>query len=115
MLNTYDHPDAEALAASVAEVIDSMTQLISAARERDEVELIYVNDNRGDFSAGRDELVRSAMHGERPDLVEPIVPGADCTFLTKVRHSAATEAAGSTCTPTTSMSASRNSWARTTA
>jgi nicotinamidase-related amidase len=88
MLNTYDHPDAEALAASVADVLDSVTQLISTARERDDVELIYVNDNRGDFSAGRDELVQSAMHGERPDLVEPIVPDADATFLTKVRHSA---------------------------
>jgi nicotinamidase-related amidase len=88
MLNTYDHPDAEALAASVAVVIDPITRLISAACERDDVDLIYVNDNRGDFSAGRDELVRAALHGEHPELVEPIVPSSDCTFLTKVRHSA---------------------------
>jgi nicotinamidase-related amidase len=88
MLNTYAHPDADELATSVAEVIDPITRLISAARERDDVELIYVNDNRGDFSAGRDELVRAALQGEHPELVEPIVPGAGCTFLTKVRHSA---------------------------
>jgi nicotinamidase-related amidase len=88
MLNTYDHPDAEALAASVAEVVDPMTQLISTARERDDVDLIYVNDNRGDFSASREDIVQSALHGERPDLVEPIVPDADCAFLIKVRHSA---------------------------
>ncbi|MDT5188254.1 MAG: hypothetical protein QOI28_505 [Mycobacterium sp.] len=88
MLNTYDHPDAEALAASVAEVIGPITQLISTARDRDDVELIYVNDNHGDFSAGRHELARAALHGERPELVKPIVPDADCTFLTKVRHSA---------------------------
>jgi nicotinamidase-related amidase len=88
MLNTYDHPDAEALAASVAEVIGPITQLISTARDRDDVELIYVNDNRGDFNAGRHELARAALHGERPELVKPIVPDADCTFLTKVRHSA---------------------------
>jgi nicotinamidase-related amidase len=88
MLNTYDHPDADELAASVADVIDPITRLISAARKRDDVELIYVNDNRGDFSAGRGELVRAALQGEHPELVEPIVPGADSTFLTKVRHSA---------------------------
>jgi nicotinamidase-related amidase len=88
MLNTYDHPDAEALAANVAKVIDPITQLISTAREQDDIELIYVNDNRGDFSAGRDELVRSALDGARPELVEPIVPDADLPFLTKVRHSA---------------------------
>lgn len=88
MLNTYDHPDAEVLAASVGAVIDPITQLISTARERDDVELVYINDNRGDFSAGRDELVHAALHGRRPELVEPIVPDADCPFLTKVRHSA---------------------------
>jgi nicotinamidase-related amidase len=88
MLNTYDHPDAEVLAANVADVIDPITQLISTARERDDVELVYVNDNRGDFSAGRDELVDAALRGRRPDLVEPIAPDADCPFLTKVRHSA---------------------------
>jgi nicotinamidase-related amidase len=88
MLNTYDHPDADALAANVAKVIDPMTQLIAEARERDDVELIYVNDNRGDFSAGREEVVQAALNGARPELVEPIVPSADLAFLTKVRHSA---------------------------
>jgi nicotinamidase-related amidase len=88
MLNTYDHPDAEALAASVAEVIEPMVQLIATASERDDVDLIYVNDNRGDFSTGREGIVQSALHGERPDLVEPIVPDSHCAFLTKVRHSA---------------------------
>jgi nicotinamidase-related amidase len=32
--------------------------------------------------------VRSALHGERPDLVESIVPDDDCRLLMKVRHSA---------------------------
>ncbi len=30
----------------------------------------------------------SALEGQRPDLVKPIVPDKDCRFLTKVRHSA---------------------------
>lgn len=32
--------------------------------------------------------MRSALHGVRPDLVEPIVPDDDCLLLMKVRHSA---------------------------
>lgn len=88
MLNTYDHPDAEQLAANVAEIIDPLADLIARARSRDDVDLVYVNDNRGDFGADRRDLVRAALHGERADLVEPIAPGEGCMFLPKVRHSA---------------------------
>ena len=35
-----------------------------------------------------DDIVKSALDGERPDLVEPIVPDRETRFLTKVRHSA---------------------------
>ena len=49
---------------------------------------IYVNDNYGDFTANQEDLVRRALDGERPDLVEPIVPQDGARFLQKVRHSA---------------------------
>ena len=88
MLNAYQHEDAELLIPNVADVIDPLAGLISVARERDDVDLIYVNDNYGDFTADHDDIVRSALHGARPDLVKPIVPDNDCRFLTKVRHSA---------------------------
>jgi nicotinamidase-related amidase len=88
MLNTYDHPDAEQLAAHVAEIVDPLADLIRRTRSRDDVDLVYVNDNHGDFSADSRDLVRAALHGERPDLVEPVVPDEGCAFLTKVRHSA---------------------------
>jgi nicotinamidase-related amidase len=88
MLNPYQHRDAEPLAASVGEIVEPLANLVSRAHERDDVELIYVNDNYGDFAASRDDLVRGALEGERSDLVEPIVPPDECPFLTKVRHSA---------------------------
>jgi nicotinamidase-related amidase len=88
MLNPYDHPDAERLIAGVDEIIEPLADLLSRARQRDDVELIYVNDNYGDFTASRDQLVRRALDGKRSDLVQPIVPTAECKFLTKVRHSA---------------------------
>lgn len=88
MMNTYRHPDAEKLVPQVAEIIDPLTKLVTAARDRDDVELIYVNDNYGDFSAEFSDIVQAALDGERPDLVEPIVPGEGCRLMTKVRHSA---------------------------
>jgi nicotinamidase-related amidase len=88
MLNAYRHEDAELLVPNVTDIIDPLAGLIAKARDRDDVDLIYVNDNYGDFAADHDDIVRSALEGERPDLVKPIVPDKDCRFLTKVRHSA---------------------------
>lgn len=88
MMNAYRHPDADKLAPNVAEIIDPLAGLVAKARDRDDVALIYVNDNYGDFSAQFSDLVAAALDGERPDLVEPIVPGDGCQLLTKVRHSA---------------------------
>jgi nicotinamidase-related amidase len=88
MLNAYRHEDAELLAPNVADIIDPLSRLIESARDRDDVDLIYVNDNYGDFTADQGDIVRSALEGERPDLVKPILPQDDSRFLTKVRHSA---------------------------
>lgn len=88
MMNTYRHPDAEKLAPHVAEIMDPMARLVAQAHHRDDVDLIYVNDNYGDFSAEFSDIVQSALHGERPDLVEAIVPQKGCRVMTKVRHSA---------------------------
>jgi len=88
MLNPYQHEDAELLIPNVADIIDPLARLVSAALEREDVDLIYVNDNYGDFTADFAEIVRSARNGARPDLVEPVVPQSDCLILTKVRHSA---------------------------
>jgi len=88
MFNAYRHEDAELLTPQVEEIIDPLARLISEAGNRDEIDLIYVNDNYGDFTAQFGDIVRSALDGERPDLVEPIVPQEGCRMLTKVRHSA---------------------------
>ena len=88
MLNTYAHEDADVLADNVAGIVDPLAGLISRARERDDVELIYVNDNYGDFTADFDDLVDAALNGKRPELVTPIAPHEGCQRLLKVRHSA---------------------------
>ena len=88
MFNDYRHEDAEKLAPSVSDIIEPVAGLVWAARKRDDVDLIYINDNYGDFTANQEDLVRRALDGERPELVEPIVPQDGARFLQKVRHSA---------------------------
>jgi hypothetical protein len=63
-------PDAEQLAESVSTIFEPLTQLIARTGERDDVDLIYVNDNHGDFTADYDAIIQAALDGERPDLVE---------------------------------------------
>jgi nicotinamidase-related amidase len=88
MLNTYDHQDAELLVPNVAEIVEPLAGLISRGHDRDDVDLIYVNDNYGDFTADFDDIVDAALHGSRPELVSPIAPDENCRRLLKVRHSA---------------------------
>jgi nicotinamidase-related amidase len=88
MLNAYQHRDADLLVANVEPIVEPLASLIARAKADDAVDLVYVNDNYGDFTAGRDDLVRSALAGRRPDLVEPILPDDDSRLLMKVRHSA---------------------------
>ncbi len=88
MLNSYEHDDAEVLIPNVAKIVEPLADLVSRARQADDVDLIYVNDNYGDFTAEFSDIVRSALDGARPDLVKPILPAEDSRLLTKVRHSA---------------------------
>jgi nicotinamidase-related amidase len=88
MLNAYQHADADLLIPNVEKIIEPITEVVECARDRDGVDLIYVNDNYGDFTADFSDLIDAAMQGERPDLVEPILPAKSCRMMSKVRHSA---------------------------
>jgi nicotinamidase-related amidase len=86
MLNRYEHEDAEPLLESVKEMTPRLRDLIAHARER-ELLVAYVNDNHGDWTAGREELAEAAMGGAAPALVEPLLPPPDLPFIVKARHS----------------------------
>ncbi len=88
MMNTYQHPDAEELIPNVEKIVEPLADLIRRARAHDGVDVVYVNDNYGDFVAQFADIVRAAEDGARPDLVKPIVPADDLRVMTKVRHSA---------------------------
>lgn len=86
MLNRYEHQDAEPLLESVTAVVPRLQELIADARER-ELLVAYVNDNQGDWTAGRGELAAAAMDGAAPSLVQPLLPPPDLPFIVKARHS----------------------------
>jgi nicotinamidase-related amidase len=86
MLNHYDHEDADRLMPSVRAALPAMRELLARAQAQD-VPVVYVNDNHGDWSACRPELVERALRGRAPELVEPIAPPPDVGFVVKARHS----------------------------
>lgn len=87
MLNPYDHSGADKLAQQAEQRIDAVRSLVERTRERG-IDLVYVNDNYEDFTATSEDIAKSAMEGNRPDLVEPILPPEGSMFIQKVRHSA---------------------------
>jgi nicotinamidase-related amidase len=86
MLNPYEHDDAEQLTVAVEQVLEPLAGLVARAREEG-VEIVYVNDNYGDWNSSQEELAAAAMRGARPDLVEPVLPPEDASFVIKARHS----------------------------
>jgi len=85
MLNAYEHDDADRLVESVERVVEPIAGLIGRAAEQG-VEVIYVNDNYGDWNSSSEDLARRALDGRRPDLVEPLLPPDGANFVIKARH-----------------------------
>src|SRR5687767_787932 len=73
MLNTYDHDEADELTQSVEGIVGNIRDLVRRAQETD-IPIVYINDNYGDWNSSAEELGERACEGERPDLVEPILP-----------------------------------------
>jgi len=86
MLNAYEHEDADKLIESVEDVVDPIRRLLERAADED-VDVIYVNDNYNDWNSSEEELARRALEGRRGDLVEPILPPDEASFVIKARHS----------------------------
>jgi nicotinamidase-related amidase len=87
MLNSYEHEDADELTKSVEAVVEPLSGLIARADgDGDGAELIYVNDNYGDWNSSQEQLADQALKGARPDLVEPLLPPDSGDFVVKARH-----------------------------
>jgi nicotinamidase-related amidase len=86
MLNPYEHEDADPLMGSVAAMLPSLRELIERSPDAGLL-TVYVNDNHGDWTAGREKLTRRALAGAAPHLIDPIAPPEDTPFVVKARHS----------------------------
>ena len=67
-------------------MVGPLSELIDAARRQD-LFVVYVNDNHGDWGAGANKLADAALGGAHPELVEPIRPWRGVPFVVKARHS----------------------------
>jgi nicotinamidase-related amidase len=61
MMNTYQHSDAEELIPNVEKIMDPLADLLRRARKADGVDVVYINDNYGDFTAQFSDIVGSAL------------------------------------------------------
>jgi nicotinamidase-related amidase len=87
MLSPYDHEDAEALAESAKEAVPRISELLDRAAGDEDTMIVFVNDNFEHWDRQRDDLVRAALDGRHPELIEPLKPPADAPFFMKGRHS----------------------------
>jgi nicotinamidase-related amidase len=85
MLNPYEHEDADQLTRNVEQVVEPIAALVERGRDEG-AEVIYVNDNYGDWNSSQEELSQRALRGKRPDLVEPLLPPDGTPFVIKARH-----------------------------
>jgi len=86
VVNSYDFEDAGRLVESAREAVPGIERLLKRAREED-VRVVYVNDNYGNWNSSPDELVETVMRGEHADLLEPLLPDEEAAFVVKARHS----------------------------
>jgi nicotinamidase-related amidase len=73
MLNPYDHPDADRLAVRVRAALPGVRTLLDRAAA-EQIAVVYVNDNYGDWNSSSEQLADRAMKGVHPELVEGYRP-----------------------------------------
>jgi nicotinamidase-related amidase len=62
MLNPYDHEDADRLTVNVEQAVEPIASLVKRAGDVG-VQIIYINDNYGDWNSSQEELAERAMSG----------------------------------------------------
>ena len=87
VLNDFGHDDGERLLRSFLERGEALCALVAGAR-RENVPIVYANDNWGVWDGDAPRLVREACAGPGGDLVARLVPGPKDRFVVKPRYSA---------------------------
>ena len=86
MMNAYQHPHAELLIPNVAKIVEPLADL-SRASATATTSTWSTSTTTTKTSAEPSDIVRSALAGERPDLVKPVAPAGGLPIPDQVRHS----------------------------
>ncbi len=86
MLNDYSHEDGDVLRENARSAVPVIADLVARAHDDGQL-VVWVNDNHEDWSADRGSMVETAREGAGADLVDPIAPPHDASFIVKSRHS----------------------------
>ena len=86
VINSYDFEDAETLLENARRAVPKIEGLLKRARQAS-IPVVYVNDNYGAWNSSLDDMVEQVLQGEHADLLEPLVPDEDASFVVKARHS----------------------------
>jgi nicotinamidase-related amidase len=87
VVQTFDHPDGEALLASLRVRHEGFVRALERARA-EEVPVVYANDNFGVWDGDAPRLVSQALEGRGGELLGRIAPREGETFVVKPRYSA---------------------------
>lgn len=87
VINDFRHEDGDALLESFRERHEALVGAVRNAR-KNELPVIYANDNFGDWDGNAPRLVEEALRGLAGDLVERIAPRDGDRFVVKPRYSA---------------------------
>ena len=88
VINDFRHEDGEQLLASFRQRHEALSGAIASAR-RNDLPIVYANDNHGVWDGDAQRLVREAVDGGRAgELIEAIAPLESDRFVVKPRYSA---------------------------
>ena len=89
VINHFEFPDGQKILRSALQVAPNLRRLLARAR-REEVPVIYVNDNFGQWRSDASRLLAYCLRPEAPGrpFVEQVRPQPEDYFVLKPKHSA---------------------------
>jgi len=87
MYSRYDFPGADSLAEQGPGTVERIGECRRLAASCD-VPVVFANDIHDHFSGSRESIYARALDGEHPELVRPLEPAENDSFVHKGQHSA---------------------------
>ncbi|MCM3720281.1 cysteine hydrolase family protein [Fictibacillus phosphorivorans] len=86
VINDFNFPEAELLLKTSAPIAEKIANLKKRAK-KEEIPVIYVNDNFGQWQSDKQKLVEYCMEQDGGEFVKQLQPDDDDYFVIKPKHS----------------------------